>query len=69
MIDWEKVIYEVRPYVYFALAFYSLVISRSSAMMVISGLMILFCAYYVYDTRSKYRAQLKSQKRAVKRVV
>jgi hypothetical protein len=65
----EKFIYEHRPHFYLALAIYSLVISRNSALMIGSGLLLLGCAYYVYNVRHTYRKNLEvyiRQMRALK---
>jgi hypothetical protein len=51
----EEKLYESRPFVYLVLAFYALVVSRSSLMMVASGLLLLLAGTWVWRSRYNYR--------------
>ncbi|MCM2277365.1 MAG: hypothetical protein NDJ89_04760 [Oligoflexia bacterium] len=55
----EKMMYELRPHFYLLAAFYALVISRTSPIMVLSGLMLLGCGLWVLRARSDYRRRRK----------
>ncbi|MCM2321816.1 MAG: hypothetical protein NDJ90_00980 [Oligoflexia bacterium] len=55
----EKMMYELRPHFYLLAAFYALVISRASPVMVLSGLTLLGCGLWVLRVRSDYRRRRK----------
>jgi hypothetical protein len=53
----EKLMYESRPYLYGALAFYAIVLSHNSLLMVASGLALASCCYLVSIRRYQHRTQ------------
>jgi hypothetical protein len=51
----EQFFYENRPAIYGLISFYALFISRNSALMIVSGLILLGCALRVYFLRREYK--------------
>ena len=60
----EKLVYEYRPQIYFLLSFYSVVVSHSSWIMVLSGLILAMCGYIIVQLRSNYRRRKAALQRA-----
>ena len=57
----EEKLYEARPFVYFVLSFYALVLSRSSSLMVVSGAILLLAGGWVLKMRNDYRLYYRQQ--------
>lgn len=51
----EQFFYENRPTIYGLISFYALFISRNSALMVVSGLVLLGCAIRIQLLRREYK--------------
>lgn len=47
--------YQQRPYIYAFLGFFSLILAKGSRIAIISGIVLLLCAAYVYYMRSAHQ--------------
>ncbi len=51
----EEKFYEYRPHFYLAMSFYAVIVSHSSWLLVLSGILLAFNAYVILQARREYR--------------